>query len=213
MGSSPPSKGDDFQKIKNTMKTHTYTSIQDHIGSWSTATWAWSLALFTFSPAADIWTKFAPVTLFYLHRRDSPLTEDEEAQVSSHDGVQEAWKHGHQAARKHKQVHIKHLSRPFYIDFPGTKTEAVEGHHSATQGEPSLKLVRLNHSLEITVTVIYTLTDSSRSPTSKLVVELKLRPSGQSEDGAELRVEKKTDVFHRLFLYLISPLLTNVGFL
>lgn len=45
-----------------------------------------------------------------------------------------------------------------------------------------------------------------------LVVELKQRPSGHSEDGAELRVEKKTDVFYRLFLYLISPLLTNVVF-
>lgn len=34
------------------------------------------------------------------------LTEDEEAQINSHDRLQEAWKHGRQAARKHKQINI-----------------------------------------------------------------------------------------------------------
>lgn len=31
------------------------------------------------------------------------LTEDEEAQTNSHDGLRDAWTHGHQAVKKHTQ--------------------------------------------------------------------------------------------------------------
>lgn len=59
-----------------------------------------------FNPVADQVCTLHTVLTLQTRKSNIILTKDEEAQINSHDWLQEAWKHGHQAGRKHKQVNI-----------------------------------------------------------------------------------------------------------
>lgn len=61
------------------------------------------MAFFMFSLATDRVRTLHTVLTSQTRKNNIILTKNEEAQKNSHDWLQEAWKRGHQAARKHKQ--------------------------------------------------------------------------------------------------------------
>lgn len=61
------------------------------------------ITLFIFSPATDQVRTLHTVLTSQIRNFKLILTKDKEAQINSHDWLQEAWKNGLLAARKHKQ--------------------------------------------------------------------------------------------------------------